>query len=287
MIFHILLFPGLAASIVLGFLYQGISRKLTARMQHRVGPPLYQPFMDFIKTLGKENIKPKASMGLFFTIAPIFVLASYLTVSVFIPFPTTPFGFSGDMLLGIYFLVLASLFYAVAGFSSSSVFGSIGSIREIIQVFAYEFPFIVSFLTIGVFTDLSFKPFPGFLFPFAFFGFLCSVQGKLSFPPFHIPEAEQEIVAGSLTEYSGSRLALFLLSDAVKFWVLVSLGVILFFNGGGILEFFLKSILLLFILVCVRAVFARLRIDQSFKFYWFFVGPLTLIDLIRAVVGWY
>lgn len=284
-IFYIFVFPGLLSSIFFGFLYQGLSRKLTARMQHRVGPPIWQPFLDWVKTLSKENIKPKTAAGFFFTLSPVLVFSSLLTVSVFLPISkASPFGFEGDVILVIYFLVLSSLAYALAGFSSSSVFGSLGSIREIVQMFAYEFPFIVSILTIGIFTQLTLKPFFGLLFPFAFLGFLFSVQGKLSLPPFHIPEAEQEIVAGPLTDYSGSRLALFLLSDAVKFWTLVSLGVVMFLGGGNVLEFFVKSFTLLFILVCIKTVFARFRIDQSFRFYWFVIGPLTLIDLFRAMV---
>jgi len=161
----------------------------------------------------------------------------------------------------------------------------VGAIRELTLLFSYEFPFIVSLLTIGFMTGFTISPFVAWQFPLAFFAFLASVIGSLSLPPFHVAEAEQEIVGGPLAEYSGPRLGMFSLAHAVKFWVLISLGAVLFLGGGTIEWFLIKSLLLVIALAMAKTVFARLRIDQAFRLLWLVIGPLALIDLIRAVFG--
>jgi NADH-quinone oxidoreductase subunit H len=113
------------------------------------------------------------------------------------------------------------------------------------------------------------------------------VLGKLSLPPFHIPEAEQEIVAGPLTEYSGPRLAMFELARGTAFWVLISLGAVFFLGASNLVNFAVNSLVLLAILIIFRVVFARLRITNAFRLYWFVIGPLAVIDLIRVITGLY
>ncbi len=286
-IFQLLVFPGLLLAALIGFLYQGMIRKLSARMHNRIGPPIWQPLLDFFKLMAKEGIKPRGA-GLLFTLMPILAFSSTMTVIFLVPIGGLQFiGFPGNLLVAIYLLILSSLLYALAGWASSSPFGSIGAIREITQLFAYEFPFIVSLLTIGFLTRFMIAPFLAWQFPMAAFAFLASLQGKLALPPFHIPDAEQEIVAGPLTEYSGSRLALFRLAEAVRLFVLISLGVVFLFGGGSLPLFFAKSLILLLVLTFIRSIFARIKIDQSLRLFWFIIGPLAVIDFIRALVGIY
>jgi NADH-quinone oxidoreductase subunit H len=286
-IFQLLVFPGLLLAALIGFLYEGILRKLLAHMHNRVGPPIWQPVLDFFKLMLKDSIRPTRASALF-TLLPILAFSSVITVVFIIPIGGFQLiAFTGNLLVAIYLLIFSSLLYALAGWASSSPFGSIGSIREITQLFAYEFPLIVSLLTIGVLTQFTITPFLALHFPLTVFAFLCGLQGKLAHPPFHIPEAEQEIVAGPLTEYSGSRLALFQLARAIKLFVLISLGVVFLFGGGNILLFFIKSLGLLLVLAFVKAVFARIRIDQALRLLWFIIGPLALIDFIRVLVGLY
>lgn len=288
MLLQALVFPGFLAAFIIGFLYLGIARKVAAHMQHRVGPPVWQPFLDFFKLLSKENIQTKDSVGFLMTLCPIVSFASLLTVIIFIP--VAGFGmvsFPGSVFVVIYFLIMSSAFIALAGFATGNPFGSVGAVREITQLISYEFPFIVSLITIGYLTGFEIVPYFSLHFPFAFFAFLTGVLGKLSLPPFHIPEAEQEIVAGPLTEYSGPRLAMFGLSRAVGFWVLISLGAVFFLGAGDIVMFAVNSLALLLVLIIFRVVFARLRISNAFRLYWFVIGPLAIIDLVRAVVGFY
>ncbi len=285
--YHSLVFPGFVSAFIFGFLYLGVMRKVAARMQHRVGPPLWQPFLDFFKLLSKENISPRNATGFLMTLCPVISFASVLTVMVFVPVGSGAVSFEGNVFVVIYFLVMSTAFLAIAGFATGNPFGFIGSIREITQMVSYEFPFIVSLVTIGFLTNFEIIPVSAFAFPFALFAFLMGVLGKLSLPPFHVPEAEQEIVAGPYTEYSGPRLAMFELARAASFWTLISLGSVFFLGARTLAEFGVYSIILLFVLTIFRVVFARLRISNVFRLYWFVIGPLAVIDLVRVMVGFY
>jgi NADH-quinone oxidoreductase subunit H len=151
-IFQLLVFPGLLFAALIGLLYEGILRKLSAHMHSRVGPPIWQPLLDFFKLMMKESIKPGRAT-LLFTLVPILAFSSVITVIFLVPIGGFQLiNFPGNLLVAIYLLILTSLLYAIAGWASSSPFGSVGSIREITQLFAYEFPFIVSLLTIGILT---------------------------------------------------------------------------------------------------------------------------------------
>ena len=287
-VFQALVFPGFLAAFGIGFLYEGIVRKVAAHAHHRIGPPVWQPFMDWVKLMFKENIHPKEGIGFLMTLCPIISFASILTVILFIPVAGfVLFSFPGNLFVVIYFLVMYSLFFALAGFATGNPFGYVGGIREITQLVSYEFPFIVSLVTLGFATGFEITPFLSLHFPFAFFAFLTGVLGKLYLPPFHIPEAEQEIVAGPYTEYSGPRLAMFELSKAVGFWVLISLGAVYFLGARTLPAFFINSFALLFLIIIIRTIFARLRISQAFKLYWFVIGPLAVIDLARVITGFY
>jgi len=287
-LFQALIFPGFLAASAIGFLYEGITRKVAAHAHHRIGPPVWQPFMDWVKLMFKENIQPKQGIGFLMTLCPVISFASLLTVILFIPIGGFGiFSFHGSLFVVIYFLVMYSVFFAVAGFATGNPFGYVGGMREITQIVSYEFPFIVSLLTLGFVTGFEIVPFLSLQFPFAFLAFVTAVQGKLCLPPFHIPEAEQEIVSGHLTEYAGPRLAMFELSKALAFWVLISLGSVYFLGASNIVTFFVNSLILLILIIIIRTIFARLRITQAFRFYWFVIGPLALIDLVRVMIGFY
>jgi NADH-quinone oxidoreductase subunit H len=285
-IFFLLVFPGLLSAVFFGLLYEGLARKIAARMQSRVGPPVWQPFLDFVKLMSKENITPRNGVGFLMTLCPVIAFGAALSAIVFIPVvDSSPALFSGNMLAVIYLLVIYTLSFAVAGWASGSPLGSVGSIRELTLLFSYEFPFIASLLTVGFMTGFTVSPFFAWQFPLAFLAFLASVMASLSLPPFHVAEAEQEIVGGPLAEYSGPRLGMFSLAHAVKFWVLISLGAVMFLGGGTLEWFLVKSLFLVIVVAGARTVFARLRIDQSFRLFWLVIGPLALIDLIRAIFG--
>jgi NADH-quinone oxidoreductase subunit H len=293
-IITILVYPGFIFLVLASMIYYGILRKLAARMQSRIGPPIWQPILDFIKLTGKDDIVPEqAKAG--FTLWPFVAVTSVVIAGLLTPIAgVVPLSFTGDIIVLIYFLAFGSLAVYLAGLSSSNPFGVVGSIRGLVQMIGYEFPFIVSILVPIVAAGML-SPFLintlqlhygwyGYSFPFAAIAYFIAILAKAEVPPFHAPDAHQEIVSGYSTEYTGTRLAMIELAHMIKLFVLISLGIALFFGGSAnIIIFVAKSLILLLFVTLSRALMARFRIDQILKFTWFF-GFVALIDLIRVLV---
>jgi NADH-quinone oxidoreductase subunit H len=116
--------------------------------------------------------------------------------------------------------------------------------------------------------------------------FIIAMLGILQQPPFHIPEAEQEIVYGFYTEYSGTNYVLLKFAEFVEFLVVSATAVVLFFSGYRGIFFdsfwclFLKIAVLLLIVVAVRAANPRLRLDQMLKFCWSWLTPIAILNLV-------
>ena len=145
MIFESMIYPGAFFVVFMSLLYSGILRKLSARMQHRIGPPIWQQFFDIIKLLHKEDIRPEqAKMG--YTFWPFIAMISVLISCLLTPIGgTIPLG-SSDTIILIYFLIFGSLALYLSGFSSSNPFAVVGAVRGVIQMIGYEFPFVVSII---------------------------------------------------------------------------------------------------------------------------------------------
>ncbi len=290
----VLVYPGFVFLVLASMIYYGILRKLAARMQNRIGPPIWQPVLDFIKLVGKEDMIPEqAKPG--FTLWPFMAVTSVIIAGLLTPVAgIVPLSFTGDIIILIYFLAFGSLAIYLAGFSSSNPFGVVGSTRGLVQMIGYEFPFIVSVL-VPVISAGMLSPFLintyqvhygwiGLSFPFAAIAYFIAILAKVEIPPFHAPGAHQEIVSGYSTEYTGTRLAMMELAHMIKLFVLISLGIALFFGGAGDIAMFLvKSLVLLFIITLARVLVARFRIDQILKFTWFF-GFVALIDIVRVMM---
>jgi NADH-quinone oxidoreductase subunit H len=266
----ILLYPGFVFLVLASMIYYGIFRKLAARMQSRIGPPIWQPLLDFIKLVGKEDLNPEqAKAG--FTLWPFIAITSILIAGLLTPIAgVVPLSFTGDIVVLVYFLGFGSLAVYLSGFSSSNPFGIVGSMRGLIQMIGYEFPFIASIVVPVVATGMlspflinTFQLHYGWLgvaYPFAAIAYFIAILAKVEIPPFHSPDAHQEIVAGYSTEYTGTRLAMIDLSHMIKLFVLISLGIALFCGGSANIFIFLAK-----------------------KFTWLF-GFIALIDLIRVVM---
>ncbi len=299
-IISIMVYPGLAFLVIFSMLYYGILRKLTARMQNRIGPPIWQPVLDTLKLFGKGSIEPEqAKAG--FTLWPVVALASILVAGVMTPIAgVVGIEVAGGLIVLIYFLVFGALAIYMAGFSSSSPFGTVGAMRGVIQMIGYEFPFIVSLVVPAVFlrtlSPLMINayqlqtglPWLGMVFPFAALAYFAAVLAKTEMPPFHVPDAHQELVTGYSTEYSGFRLAILELARMIKLFVLVALGIAIFLGGSGtglagFGIFLIKSIAVLVVLTLMHVLFARIRIDHVVRFCWI-IGAIALVDLMRVVM---
>lgn len=303
-----LLFPGLVFAAIFGLFFEGIDRKIAAHMQNRIGPPLVQPFYDIGKLFAKEDITPDNAQGLFFNGAPLLAFGSVITAMVLIPVSLTFQGFTSlaDLIVLIYLLNIPAIALMIGGYASSSPFGIMGSNRYVIQLFGYEFIFIITALTaafqagsLNLFEIVSYQSSSGWVLfqaPLAAIGILLAAPGKLLKTPFDIPEAETEIVMGPLTEYSGPKLGLFKLTFNIEILAVAGLITALFLGGPaslmvagfqipGVIIFLIKAVSILILITLIRCVTARLRIHQALKFYWLPVAAISLLNLVLVLIG--
>ena len=295
-LFTILIFPAGLTLVLIGMLYEWIDRKLVARFQNRVGPRWFQPFADTVKLFAKEQIKPAIVNPYLFFGLPVAALAGALTAALYVPLigldPAS--SFPGDLIVTIYLLSLPTMCVGLAGWNTSGRFSLIGATRTLTQLFAYEAPFLLAMLgpalvagswqinTINRFTQEHWLILTQ---PVGFIVALIGLMGKLELPPFDAPEAETEIVAGALTEYSGRGLAMFKISRSVELIIGLSL-VSSFYLGGlnGIPSFIFKSLALLLVMSVFQVLLTRLRIDQTVGLWWRFGAILVLAQLLVMIL---
>ena len=300
---NIFVFPGFLFLVIYSFALQFVDRKVYARLQNRRGPPVFQPLADFIKLLSKETIVPYEANRFLFIVLPVFALTAVTTAFLYVPVWGTRslLPFPGDIVVILYLLTIMPLSFFLAGWNSSSMYAAIGSQRVLTQLFAYEVPLFMSILGPALLSDSwSLSSIASFYAEhplYALFNLpglivaLLATQGKLERVPFDTPEAETEIVGGAFTEYGGGMLAIFQLAIGVETVVLLTIiaDVFLPFFSAipllGFLIFIVKTLVLLFLLVVIRAVTARLRIEQMVRFCWMVLAPLALLQLIIDLIA--
>jgi len=291
----LLVWPGLLTSALLGWFYLWAVRKLTARLQGRQGPPFYQPFFDFIKLLGKETIVPNGiTPALFYGLPAVSVGATVFALAL-IPAPGNPMqSFPGDLIVVIFLLEVPALCEVLAGFSTRSPYGQVGAAREAMMSLSYNLPFLTALIALairaGSFSLDAMAAAPlGWVHLVAALALLVALPARLKSNPFSIPNAEQELVAGSYTEFNGLSLALFELGHALELVAMISLFAALFLSplGGGLVAL-IVYLLLCFALVVLVTVLgtatARLKLNQAFRFYWSWGAAAAILVLIVAVI---
>lgn len=292
----IMFFPAGLSLIFGGMLYEWADRKLVARFQNRVGPRWFQPLADTIKLLAKEEIQPLGvNQALFFGL-PVIALSGALTAALYVPiFGIQPaYSFPGDLIVTLYLLSLLTMCMGLAGWNSASRFSIVGATRTLTQLFAYEAPFLLALLgpamaadswQIGKIVAYTESHWMIVLQPVGFVIALIGLMGKLELPPFDAPEAETEIVAGALTEYSGRGLALFHIGRSVEMVIGVSLVTAFYLGGlGNPLIFLAKSLGLLLVMAFLQSVLVRLRIDQTVGMWWRAGAILALLQILALIV---
>lgn len=311
---HLVIFPGGAFALALGLFFKGLDRRVEARLQRRVGPPLMQPVYDIAKLCTKEVIIPRTANRAAFLGAPVAALAGIAVCAALLPVPGMTNGLShmGDLLVIFYLFPIPAMCIMLAGSASGSPYGGIGFSREMLLMLAYEIPLLMIMLTVAMKVgaasgggaefslgrivayqqehgSLGFEP---AMFP-ALLAWLVFLPGTSGVPPFDQAEAETEILEGPLLEYSGVLLALFQLASAVKLVVTLGLGVALFFPGtlpGGeivnLIWFIVKCALFLILpLTLVKAATGRFRIEQAMSFFFKYPAVLALISLVLVWCG--
>ena len=292
-----LIFPGFLFSAIMGLIAGWVDRKVTARIQWRVGPPWYQNFVDFIKLLGKEIILPGNNKTTFL-LAPFIGLIAVTMVATIIgrllmePNAT----FLGDLIVVLYLLVVPAIAIIIGGSASGNPLASTGVSREMKLVFAYELPFILAIVaviikagnTIRLGQILTYQMNNGVILGslsgvLAFVVAILCMQAKLGLVPFDVSEAEQEIMGGVLIEYSGLPLAIFKLTKAMLLYVMPLFLISIFWAANtNILSLIGKYVLLLVIIILIKNTNPRLRIDQALRFFW---GPITALAGLAVVLA--
>ncbi|MCU0613013.1 MAG: NADH-quinone oxidoreductase subunit H, partial [Candidatus Eisenbacteria bacterium] len=222
-------------SAVLGLLTRYIDRKVTARVQWRVGPPWYQPFVDILKLLGKETVLPRLAKGTLFLAAPVIGFAAVSVGGAMVWSHAIGFGpeFVGDLIVLVYILTIPSLMLVLGPGGSGNPYGAVGASREMKLLLAYELPFVLALVVALVHTGGSLRiedivagqaqhgvvlaSISGVLA--ALVALVC-VQAKMGLVPFDMAEAETELMGGILVEYSGPPLAMILLTRTMLYAIL-------------------------------------------------------------------
>ncbi len=300
-LFSLLVFPGFAFLLVCGWLFDWLDRRILARLQGRVGPPWYQPVADFIKLLAKEDVLPAGANARVAAFLPMLSLAAVLTAALYVPIAGhSVVAFEGDLVVVLFLLSIPALAYFLAGWVSVGVYSILGGNRSLLQYFSYEVPFLMalsgpailagSWSIRGIALQQAATGWNAAMQPLGFLLALVGLIGKLKRDPLDIPKAKSEVIAGSLTEFSGRKLALWHLTMDIQTVVGILLLVNTFLGSPDLWGAFptapifaLKALAILVLLSTISALYARLRIDQLATLGWRVLAPLALVQLLVTV----
>jgi NADH-quinone oxidoreductase subunit H len=290
-----------------------LERKVMGRMQLRYGPNragpfgLLQPIADLVKLVRKEAFAPSSAVDVPYILAPIISAFTALAAFAVIPFgpgwTVNGWYINGEVanvsigLLLVFALGSVGIYgFIVGGWASESKFSILGTMRTCAQLVSYEVSLALSVLGVvilgrslnlpeiihrqGVFLPFVVPQFIGMLI------FFIGGTAETSRAPFDLPEAEQELVAGYHTEYSGMRWGLFQMAEYINLITLSGLMVTLFFSGWhgpwhlGPIWFLLKLLGVLFVFIWMRTTLPRLRYDQLMRFGWKVLLPVATVNAV-------
>ena len=282
--------------------FEGLIRKVTARIQSRQGPPLWQPYLDLLKLFGKEDIE-SGETPVLQRLAACLSLAAVLTLAWFVPMgAAAPLANAGDAILVIYLLTLCGVSTLLAGLAAGSTYSLFGVSREMMCMLTLEPLLAVAIIVAAVEAgslrlnsvlgasvySLESLPLAGVLMLVVL---LFSLQAFVGRVPFDTAEAETEIMEGALIEYSGPKLALFKYAQMSKLFVYCALLVGVFFPWGAgwpypiaLILLLAKVAVLVLLITVLGATHARYRIDQAIRYYAALM-VLSLVALTLALVG--
>lgn len=284
--------------VLIGVAYITLAeRKVMGAMQRRIGPNIIgyfgilQPIIDGVKAAIKETIIPQQSNRLYFLIGPIIVLTLCLIIWAPIPFKL------GEQIeennYGVlYILAISSLSVYIllySGWSSNSKYAFLGSLRSIAQLISYEVSIGIIIMSVLLFTNsfnlnsLIFQQiflpnlFP--LFPI-FLLFFISILAETNRPPFDLPEAESELIAGYIVEYGGMAFAAIYLAEYGFIQAMSTFASLLFWGAPGTISGTLFTVFIIFSFIWVRSALPRVRYDQLMGLGWTKILPISISYLI-------
>ena len=279
--------------------FQGLLRVVTARIQSRQGPPIWQAYYDTFKLLGKEDIE-SGEVPVMQRFATYLSLASILTVACLVPMGfRAPMNGAGDAILLIYLLTLSGICMLLAGLAAGSTYSLVGISREMMTMLTLE-PLFAITIVIAALNTQSFRldtVLSGAVYQSAGFPvsgiimlgvMILSFQAFVARVPFDISEAETEIMEGPLMEYSGPKLAIFKYAQMAKLVVFSGLFIGLFVPWGsdlvfpfGWILFWVKVFILVLLVTVVAATHARYRIDQAIRYF----AALLAVGLVALILA--
>lgn len=291
---RLLIFPGLLFAVPTAWFFLWVERKSVAMMQGRIGPPFKQPFLDFIKLLGKTTPPRAGAAGLLMRGWPLLSVSSAAGAVALLPVLPSFGGFEGDLILLLALLELPSMCIVAAGFSSRSIFGEIGSAREAVLSVSYNVVFLLAIVSIAAsqhtFRLEALAHLPAS--PVRWLGILAilvCLPAKLHVNPFSLPNAEQEIYSGPMTEYAGPELAMWELSHGLEWVAATGLVATLAaphfsFWWLAALAFVAISFAIVLMLSVLASATARLAIDTTVRFYWQCTLVFGVLALSSALI---
>jgi len=280
-------------------------RKVSAHMQVRFGPMRTgwhgwrQTVIDAIKLIQKEDVVPAKVDRAVFVVAPIVVFVAALAAYVCIPFGQGLIV--RDLNIGILYILAVTTFTVVgllmAGFGSNNKWSLLGGLRSAAQIVSYEVPLTLSVLGVVLLagslsmvdivkSQVHFWDWYIVRQPIGFLVYLTAAIAEVNQTPFDIPEAEQELVAGFNTEYSGMKFAMFFFAEFTNLFTISAVSTTLFLGGwhGPWLPswvwFFAKTFGVILVIMWFKWTYPRIRVDQLMDFAWKFLLPLAFLNLI-------
>jgi NADH-quinone oxidoreductase subunit H len=295
--FAFVVFPGFVFTSSVGLMLTWVDRFVSARVQWRKGPPVYQPFADMLKLLLKQTVVPAGASKVTFLVAPIVGFAAMCVTAVLLFYVNFfPHGsFVGDLIVLVYLFALPPLSTTIGASASRNPLSAVGASREMTLYLGYELPFLLALVVPVVRTggairlgDLVLAQQAGGPFLYSVSGAIATVivllciQAKLGFPPFDIAEADQEIMSGVLIEYSGAPLAVFRLTKAMMFFLMPCFLITVFWGGLASWWAILKFLAVAVLVILIKNTNPRFKIDHALRFFWFILGALGIVAVILA-----
>ena len=285
-----------------GFVLQtsigGVNRKIVGRLQKRHGPRWYQEFIDIFKLLSKRSV----SHGWIFDFGVIMALGGIIATAMFMPVTTSIVAFENydNFFIYVYLLAVGMLGMAMSASGSGNPWASIGVMRALTTMLAYEVPFLIVALTILNLTDASsltdimlYQQASGnqwffIALPLGGIVGVIALMGMLGKKPFETYIAPAEIASGPMVEYGGKQLGMLFILHEITVFIEVSLFVHLFLGGASsIVEFLIKYFVVYTVVNLISNVNGRMKIDQVVKFYYKWPLIMAVTQAIIAIyLGW-
>ena len=295
-------------AFVVGMFFGGLNRKITARTQNRVGPPVYQNFIDLMKLQAKRTNIAHGFMG---HVAPIWIIIAATTVLMFIPILNDGLWFRnltfrGDLIFLLYMMVFGPLGMALGAGQSGNPNSAIGVSRGLSQMVGFEIPFVlalvslmIQFQTTSIQDLMAYQHESGqwiiFANPFAFLAAILSYLGMFRYSPFDIVGAPAELASGPISEFGGKYLGTMMTGGAIFAFIKLVLMVDIFFGGAGnfgagfwgvvvgLVELVVKTFIVYLIPVFIGLVSPRFRTEQAIRFFWKWPTVFGVIAVLWAV----